>query len=156
MTAGYVLRPMEPTDGPAMDALLRAQSAVGQFQLTTRYLTDVYDALLAQHPDVVGVVAESDRHDGLVGMATEFFGEVRTRPRTWPSAFLENLKVHPAARRQGIGSALAAWRIDEATRRFADDGVVMTAIEASNAASLATAARWATARARSASTAETG
>src|SRR6187431_1918242 len=101
---------MAPTDGPAMDALLRAEPPTQAFRLTTRYRVDVYQALLAQHPDVIGVVAESEARDGLVGMATAFFGQVRSDDRAWPSAFLENLKVHHESRRQGIGGALAAWR----------------------------------------------
>ena len=48
------------------------------------------------------------------------------------------------SRRQGLGGALAAWRIEEAERRFGGDGVIMAGVEASNAASLATAAHWAT------------
>ena len=144
MATSYSLRRMAPTDGPAMDALLRAEPPTQAFRLTTRYRVDVYQALLAQHPEVIGVVAESEARDGLVGMATAFFGQVRSDDRAWPSAFLENLKVHHESRRQGIGGALAAWRIDEASRRFDGDGLILTGVESSNVASLATAARWAT------------
>jgi hypothetical protein len=47
-------------------------------------------------------------------------------------------------RRQGLGARLAGWRIDEAHRRMGDEGIVMTTVDATNTASLATAGHWAT------------
>ena len=61
----------------------------------------------------------------------------------YPCAHLENLKVHHDLRRLGLGRRLAEWRIAEARRRFGDPGVIVAGVEATNAASLATARTWA-------------
>jgi predicted N-acetyltransferase YhbS len=140
----FSLRPIEPSDGPAIDVLMRNEAQATSMAITTRYHVDVYEALLAQHPTLYGVVATAPGTDGLVGMATAFIDEVTVGGRLYPSAHLENLKVRHDFRRQGLGARLAAWRIDEARRRFGRDGIIATGIEISNAASLATAGRWST------------
>jgi hypothetical protein len=88
------------------------------------------------------VVATSPATEGLVGMATAFTDEVDVGGRSYPCVHLENLKVRHDVRRRGLGARLAAWRIDEARRRFDGDGIVLAGIDATNAASLATARRW--------------
>ena len=140
----FSLRPMELRDGMAIDALMRDEAQTTSVSMTTHYRYDVYDAFLAQHPTLFGVVAESPGIDGLVGMATAFLDEVRIGGRVFPCAHLENLKVRQDVRRQGLGARLAAWRVEEAYRRFGGEGVVTAGIEATNAASLATARHWTT------------
>jgi GNAT superfamily N-acetyltransferase len=142
--AHFTLRPMDASDGPAIDTLMRSEAPMTEIALTTRYRHDIYASLLAQHPTMFGVVATMPGVDGLVGMATAFTSEVNVGGRPVPSATLENLKVRHDVRRQGLGARLAAWRVDEAHRRMAGDGIVMTMIDASNTASLATAGQWAT------------
>ena len=134
---------MQPSDGPALDVLLRNEPQTTGVSMSTRYLHDVYRAFLAMHPTQYGVVAEIPGLDGLVGMATAFTDEVRTAGGIVPAAHLENLKVRSDVRRQGLGSRLAAWRIAEAERRFGDQAIITTGIEISNEASLATARHWA-------------
>jgi predicted N-acetyltransferase YhbS len=140
----FRLRPIEPSDGPAIDTLMRAEAQTTSMSITTHYHVDLYPALLAQHPTLYGVVATAPGADGLVGVATAFTDQVRIGGRTYPSAHLENLKVRHEFRRQGLGRRLAAWRIAEADRRFGGDGVIATGIEISNAASIATARSWST------------
>jgi predicted N-acetyltransferase YhbS len=140
----FSLRPMEPSDGPAIDALMRNEAQTTSMAITTRYHVDVYEALLAQHPSLFGVVATSRGTEGLVGVATAFLDQVNVGGDPYPCAHLENLKVRHDVRRLGLGGRLAAWRIDEARRRFDGDGVIATGVEAGNSASLATAGRWAT------------
>jgi GNAT superfamily N-acetyltransferase len=142
--ADFSLRPMEPGDGPAIDLLMRTEAQTTSMSMTTHYQHDVYQALLAQHPTLYGVVAEAPDYDGLVGMATAFTDAVSAGGRILPSAHLENLKVRHDVRRQGLGSRLAAWRIDEARRHFGGDGVITTGVEISNTGSLATARHWST------------
>ncbi len=129
LMADFILRPMEPSDGPAIDLLMRTEAQTTSMSMTTHYRHDVYQALLAQHPTLYGVVAEAPGHTGIVGMATAFTDEVSIGGRVMPSAHLENLKVHHDVRRQGLGSRLAAWRIDEAQRRFGGEGVITTGVE---------------------------
>jgi predicted N-acetyltransferase YhbS len=143
MTTDFSLRPMQPTDGPAIDALLREQAQTTAVGMTTQYRHDVYQALLAQHPSLFGVVAEAPGSRDLVGMATAFVQDGTIGGRAYPIAYLENLKVRGDMRRQGLGSRLAAWRIAEAERRFGSELVVMAGIDSTNDASIATARRWA-------------
>jgi GNAT superfamily N-acetyltransferase len=140
----FTLRPLEPGDGPAIDALLRSEAPTTALALTTTYRHDPYTSLLAQHPSLFGVVATAAGMDGLVGMATAFTDEVRMGDATYPSAHLENLKVHHTVRRRGLGRRLAEWRIAETQQRLGDDAVIQAGVDATNAASLATAAGWAT------------
>jgi predicted N-acetyltransferase YhbS len=142
--AEFLLRPLEPSDGPAIDTLMRTEAQTTSMSITTHYHVELYPALLAQHPSLFGVVATAPGTDGLVGVATAFTDQVRIGGRTYPSAHLENLKVRHEFRRQGLGRRLAEWRIAEADRRFGGEGVIATGIEASNAASIATARSWST------------
>jgi predicted N-acetyltransferase YhbS len=142
--ADFTLRFMAPTDGQAIDALMRTEAQSTAVSMTTHYRHDTYEALLAQHPTLFGVVAEAPGTDGLVGVATAFLDEVMVGGRTYPSAHLENLKVHHDVRRQGLGARLAVERIEEARRRSGSDVIVTAGVEASNTASLATARRWST------------
>ena len=144
----FELRPMEPGDGPAIDALMRENASTTDISLTTHYQHDIYQALLAQHPTLFGVVATTPGSDGLAGFATAFIEEVMVGGRAYPAAQLENLKVRQDLRRHGLGARLAAWRIDEARRRFGGEGIITTGLERSNAASLATARRMVHQRAR--------
>jgi GNAT superfamily N-acetyltransferase len=139
----FTLRPLEPTDGPDLDALLRTEAVTTATQMTAHYRHDVYASLMALHPGLFGVVATAPGMSGLVGMATAFIDEVQVEGETYPCAHLENLKVRGDARRQGLGRQLAEWRISEARRRFGDAGVIVAGVEQSNAASLATARKWA-------------
>ena len=139
----FTLRPMEPADGPAIDALLTTQATATAVAMSTRYRYDVFASLIAQHPSLYGVVATAPGVDGLVGMATAYIDEVQVEDRLFPCAHLENLKVRHDARREGLGRKLAEWRIAEARRRFGDEGVIVAGVEATNAGSLATARKWA-------------
>jgi predicted N-acetyltransferase YhbS len=142
--AEFTLRPMEPSDGPGIDVLMRNEAPASAIAMTTYFRHDIYRALMAQHPTLFGVVATSPGREGLVGVATAYLDEVTVNGRLRPSANLANLKVRADVRRQGLGGRLAAWRIEEARRRFGDEGVIVTGVEAGNAASLATARRWST------------
>ena len=63
----FSLRPMERTDGPALDVLMRGEPQTGSFQITTHYRHDIHRALLAQHPTLIGVVANPRRPAGWSG-----------------------------------------------------------------------------------------
>jgi predicted N-acetyltransferase YhbS len=142
--ADFTLRPMEPSDGPGIDVLMRNEAQTTAIAMTTYFRHDIYQAFLAQHPSLFGVVATSPDREGLVGVATAYLDEVTVNGQPRPSAHLANLKVREDVRRQGLGGRLAQWRIQEVRRRFGDAGVIVTGVEASNTASLATARRWST------------
>jgi GNAT superfamily N-acetyltransferase len=139
----FDLRPIEPTDGPGLDVLLRTEAQTTAFAISTRYRHDIVGSMLALHPTFFGVVATNPGMDGLVGMGTAFTDNVQVGDRVLPSAHLENLKVRHDVRRHGLGRRLAEWRIAEAARRLGDVRVTSTGIDATNVASLATARHWA-------------
>ena len=140
----FTLRPLVETDGPTLDTLIRSEAPTTAMALSTRYRHDPYQALLAQHPTFIGVVAEAPGMAGLAGMATAFGDEVALNGAVVPVIHLENLKVHHDVRRQGLGRRLAEWRIAEGRHRFGDESLVMAGVDSTNEASLATARRWAT------------
>ena len=125
LSVEFTLRPMEPADGPALDALLTTQATATAVAMSTHYRYDVFASLIAQHPSLYGVVATAPGVDGLVGMATAYIDEVQVEDRLFPCAHLENLKVRDDVRRQGLGRKLAEWRIAEARRRFDVEGVIV-------------------------------
>ncbi|KPV48103.1 hypothetical protein SE17_39865, partial [Kouleothrix aurantiaca] len=51
------LRPLAPTDGPAIAELFAQTPDAGQISFTTRFKVDAYTALTALHPDTTGVAA---------------------------------------------------------------------------------------------------
>lgn len=139
----FNLRPMEPGDGPGLDALLLARAGTKAMSITTHHRYDVAAALAAQHPGLFGVVATAPDVDGIVGMATAYLDDVQVEGELLPCAHLENLKVRHDLRQHGLGQQLAEWRIAEARRRIDGPLVVVAGIQATNASSRAAAQKWA-------------
>ncbi|MBB2891566.1 GNAT family N-acetyltransferase [Flexivirga oryzae] len=81
----------------------------------------------------------------VVGAATVSLGDFRYAGQVRPYALLGSLTVDPGHRRQGIGAALARWRIECAEKLSGSEVVVLANIQKGNAGSLAAARRWATA-----------
>ncbi len=139
----FTLRPMQPSDGPAIRQLMEDDPHSGGMQITTQFQVDPVQAWRTLKPNMVGAVAEGP--DGrIVGTATVAFDTVQYNGRVLPSAYLENLKVHHEARGQGVGTALARWRVDQARARFGSEGVILTATTTDNVASQNTMKKWAT------------
>src|SRR5207249_12080528 len=136
--ADFTLRPMQPSDGPAMDVLMRNETHTTAMSITTHYRHDVYQALVAEHPSLFGVVATSAGAEGLVGMATAYIDEVAVNGQLRPSAHLANLKVREYVRREAPGSRLAEWRSGRARRRVGAERVVASGRQDTNPASLST------------------
>ncbi len=142
MSASFTLREMLPSDAPALTQLMENDPESPGMSMTTRFLVDPYLAWKALKPDSVGVVAEAPGVEGLIGTATVSFEDTQFEGRVLPGASLENLKVHHEHRGQGIGAALAQWRVDKARERFGDEGVICTGTSSENTASLATMKKW--------------
>ena len=139
----FTLRPMTDADGEAVRHLMEDDPDSGGMQITARFVLDPVQAWRALKPDMAGVVAAAP--DGCVlGTATVSFEDVQYNGRVIPSAYLENLKVHHSARGQGIATALAQWRVEQAKARFGGgDGVILTTTSTDNTASLNTMKKWA-------------
>lgn len=148
MPASFTLRPMQPSDGSALQVLMETDPPAGGMSSTTHFRVDPYQAWHTLKPDSAGVVAEMPDGKGLAGCATVAFSTVQYNGRTLTAGLLENLKVHHTQRRQGMGAQLAAWRVDAARARFQHenaegDGVIVTATSTDNTASQATMRTWA-------------
>jgi GNAT superfamily N-acetyltransferase len=125
--------------------LNRETPDTGAIAFFTQFLYDPYEVLRGLHPNMVGVVAEADDHDGLVGMGLVSFGECQYEGEVLPFAYLSSLSVHPSYRRRGIASRLGLWRVEEARRRFREmgsEGVIFAGIQGGNTGSLQTAVKW--------------
>lgn len=135
----FTLRELQPADSPALTRLITEFDG----ELTTRFQVDPYQAIVSgtEYP-TTGVVVEYAGHEGIVGMGTIRFGEVRFNGDTIPFAFLDGLKVHEEYRGQGLGHRIADWRIQRARETFGRDGVIATGMLYDNYASQAVASKW--------------
>jgi GNAT superfamily N-acetyltransferase len=125
-----------------MEMLERQTPDTGAMGFYTEYHHDLYATRMALQPSLVGVVAETPDHEGLVGMALVAFGECLVEGELRPYAYFTGLSVHPDFRRRGIASALAAWRLELARSRFGSEGVIFAGIQGGNIGSLRTAEKW--------------
>jgi len=135
----FKLRAMQPSDSAEVNRLI----STFEGELITNFLVDTYTAIISgTRYETLGVVVESAGHDSLIGMGTMRFGKVRFNGDELPLAFLDGLKVDPNFRKQGLGYQIANWRVQQARKRYGDECVVGTAMEVSNLASKAVAAKW--------------
>lgn len=139
---------MEPGDGPALAALERASPETGRLvvQIEPRI---GYLELVARYSGVRGYVAQSPDAAGIVGMLFSSVAPTQLNGAVAPGAYLFSLRVHPTARRRGLGSALIAHAWDRA-RAEAGAELAWAAVMAGNDASLRIFARAGFARLRDA------
>lgn len=135
----FTLRAMQPSDSDAVNRLISNFDG----QMVTQFQVDSYDAITSgtKHR-TLGVVVENAGYDGLVGMGTMRFSTIQFNGELLPLAFLDGLKVHPDFRKQGLGSKIANWRVQQARELYGDQCVIGTGMEVSNHASRAVAQKW--------------
>jgi hypothetical protein len=78
----------------------------------------------------------------IVGFGLVRFGICQSEGQARPYAWLNSLMVDSTYRQQGIGGELALRRIALARERIGDFGLILTSVQSSNTASLATAKKW--------------
>ena len=125
-----------------MAALGEQTPDTGAVAFHSRFEHDPYDVLLALRPGTIGVVADAPDGNGLAGVGLLCFGECLYEGEQRPLAYLYSLQVHPRYRRQGLASAIAAWRVAAALERNGEGGVITAAIQADNEGSVRAAATW--------------
>lgn len=108
------IRPARPEDGPALIALVRALAEFEKLPGPTedaarRLLEDAF----GERPRFEILLAELD---GAV-VAYAFFFPTYSSFRARPTLYLEDLFVHPSARRRGVARALLARLRDLAVER---------------------------------------
>jgi GNAT superfamily N-acetyltransferase len=137
------LRPFGPQDGPAYEEVNLASPDTGSIGTSQRFTIDPYQALVSMQRRVVGVVAETPGHAGIIGCGLLRPGRCQWEGRVLPSALLNTLVVHPDYRRKGVASALAGWRLEQARQMHGEDSLVYAIIQQSNTGSERTAGKWA-------------
>ena len=75
MPPDVVLRPLTPTDGPAVAELCERSPDTGRVSFSFRYQRDAYQVLWALKPNSLGVVAERPGRAELLGLGTVSFGQ---------------------------------------------------------------------------------
>ena len=117
------IRPARPEDGPAVVALMRALAAFEKLpapdvEAEKRLLEHAFPRPTppaGAGPGPVELWVATDDGGEVVAYAATFTAYSTFRAR--PTLFLEDLFVHPRARRRGIASAMLARLRDEAKRR---------------------------------------
>jgi GNAT superfamily N-acetyltransferase len=133
------LRAMQPSDGVAVGKLM---ADPGGF-ITTHFLIEAYTAIMAGSEDrTIGVVAECEGYDGLIGMSTLRFGQGQYNGQLLPFAGLDSLQVEREFRGQGLGRQLVEWCVRRARAEYGDACVLFSGTTTDNQASRATLKKW--------------
>ncbi|HEX5824737.1 MAG TPA: GNAT family N-acetyltransferase [Candidatus Limnocylindrales bacterium] len=140
---GLRLRPLEPSDGPAIAALFAASADTGAIRFRSEHRIDPYRALTYMGDDT-GVVVERTETGAVVALGMWSQDEAVIRGELRPYALLHSLGVHPDVRRQGVASAIIAWRIAAVREWIGAAGFLIATIQKSNEGSFRAASRWAT------------
>ena len=133
------LREMLPADSTAIGRLIADPNGF----MTTNFLIDEYTAITAGTEDrTIGVVAERDGQDGLIGMSTVRFGKGQYNGKLLPFAGLDNLQVEKKFRGQGVGRQLVDWCVKRVRAEYDSKCVFFSGTTTDNDASRATLKRW--------------
>jgi len=136
------LREITLSDGPAINVLAAQCPDGGIISTRSVFRDNACLSLEALRPDMVGVGAEADGHEGLIGMAWVSFGHCRLHEQMVPYALLNTLMVHPNWRRQGVAESLSNKTIEYAAMRLGDAALILADIQAGNEVSYRWAKKW--------------
>jgi predicted N-acetyltransferase YhbS len=138
----FDFRAVTERDAEAITRLAENNPDSGAVSILPRYATNPYDFYSSLCSDTTGIVAETPDGD-VVGMGFISFQNVRIGGEIRPTGFLRGLVVKQGFRRQGLGTRLAAERIDVAKRTHGSDCVLIASIQTSNDPSRAVTTTWA-------------
>ncbi len=132
------LREMQPSDSATIRNLIADPSGF----MTTHFLIDAYTAITAGTEErTIGVVAECEAYDGLIGMSTLRFGKGQYNGQLLPFAGLDNLQVEKEFRGQGLGGQLVDWCVRRAREEYGEECVLFAGTTTDNQASRASLKR---------------
>jgi GNAT superfamily N-acetyltransferase len=133
------LREILPSDSTAIGRLIADPNGF----ITTNFLIDEYTAITAGTEDrTIGVVAEREGHNGLIGMSTVRFGKGQYNGKLLPFAGLDSLQVEKEFRGQGLASRLVDWCVARTQEEYGDECILLSGTTVDNHASRATLKRW--------------
>jgi GNAT superfamily N-acetyltransferase len=130
---------MLPADSAAIGDLIADPDGF----MTTYFLIDAYTAITAGTEDrTIGVVADCEGYEGLIGMSTLRFSTGQFNGQLLPLAGLDSLQVEKEFRGQGLGRQLIDWCVRQAREEYGDECVFLSGTSTDNHASQATLKRW--------------
>lgn len=111
------IREAARADAPALLALERASPETGPVAIRVEPRVDHF-TLAARYRDARGYVALSPDGSTIVGMVFASIAPTQINGELVPGAYLFSLRVHPAHRQRGIGTALVAHAWERARVEF--------------------------------------
>ena len=142
----FDIRTVKREDEPSLAAIERAAPECGQLAVRLRPRVGYLD-LVARYPGVRGHVALAADSRQIIGMLFSSVAPTQFNGAVVSGVYLFSLRVHPAARRRGVASALISHALDQA-RGEAGVEVAWAAVMADNEPSLRAFSRVGFARAR--------
>ena len=142
----FDIRIVEREDEPVLDAIEQAAPECGQLAVRLRPRVG-YLNLVARYTCVRGHVAVAADSQQIVGMLFSSVAPTQFNGAVVSGVYLFSLRVHPAARRRGVASALIRHALDQA-RGAAGVEVAWAAVMAGNEPSLRAFSRAGFARTR--------
>lgn len=133
---------MTPADGEALKVLFENSPDTGKIQIAPHYRLDAYTASTVMYNESVGIVAEANDGERLVGAGFISFGRCQFEGVLRDYAALKGLVVHPDYRRQGLATELAARRVEYARGHVGENGILVATLQENNEGSFAVARKW--------------
>lgn len=136
------LRQMQPVDSSEFTELVQNSPDTGQMSVSAQYQLDAYQAISLRYKATIGVVAQANEYDGLVGAGLVSFDKCTFDGSIVNYALFHSLIVHPSYRRRGIAAELTQWRLHCALEKLGEEGLITASIQYGNRGSIATAQKW--------------
>jgi len=130
----FTYRLISPGDGDALLNLMAASPDAGLIGFSYEYLAEPISVHTTLEPGLQGAVAlHSDQVIGMVfGEATR----VQWAGKVYPAAYLSNLRVLPAFRRQGVAQGFASWGFPYINEILGPEAILYGAVMQGNASRL--------------------
>ncbi|MBF0395940.1 MAG: hypothetical protein HQK78_04160 [Desulfobacterales bacterium] len=125
-------RQMKPEDGEKIAQLCKASPDTGSFSYYPDFKINPYDGLSSQYPNHVGVVAEIDSYDGLIGVGDSIFGECFFNGEIRKFAFLKAYHVHSGFRRYKVGTGIDQFLVKNAHEKMGNNVLMLGSVQTKN------------------------
>jgi hypothetical protein len=130
MTDKIKCRPIEPEDGPGLDALISYNPSSGSISFSYDYQADILEVNKAFANDLHGIVATID--STIIAMVFGDRLEVQWEGEIYPAAYISNMRVQSEHRRKHIARGMSEYGIQYAEDILGSDSVYYSAVPAGN------------------------
>jgi hypothetical protein len=125
MTGKIKYRPIEPEDGPGLDALISYNPSSGSISFSYDYQADILEVNKAFANDLHGIVATID--STIIAMVFGDRLEVQWEGEIYPAAYISNMRVQSEHRRKHIARGMSEYGIQYAEDILGSDSVYYSA-----------------------------